>query len=152
MQADNSAHLAKAARRRSERTLARAEQALRDLEDTAQPVTVTAVATRAGVSRAWLYNRPDLRQRIEALRQASPRLAATTQAAERASDASLRQRLTLAHQRIDELSNDNDQLRQQLAKLHGQLRAATVNNGPVKDTVHDTDSQVRPPERLPGQR
>lgn len=66
MRADNSAHLAAAARRRSEQTRARAEQALRELTDSGEPVTVSAVAARARVSRAWLYTQPELRRQIDA--------------------------------------------------------------------------------------
>lgn len=44
--------------------------------------------------------------------------------ASRASDESLRRRLALAHQRITQLRNDNQQLREALARAHGQLRPA----------------------------
>jgi hypothetical protein len=47
MQADNSDHLAEAARRRREQTLSRAHRALRELEDSDQPVTIATVAARA---------------------------------------------------------------------------------------------------------
>jgi hypothetical protein len=148
MSADNSHHLAAAAQRRSEQTLARAQQALRELEDTGQRVTVTAVAARAGVSRAWLYTQPQLRQQIDALRGANP----TSRPAPRepASDPSLRQRLALAHERIHELTSDNQQLRDQIAKLHGQLRAARLGNSPAADTVHDTKSQLKSPNDQTG--
>lgn len=140
MRADNSAHLAAAARRRSEQTRARAEQALRELTDSGEPVTVSAVAARARVSRAWLYTQPELRQQIDAQPGAASAARPATSVAP-ASDASLRQRLSLAHQRIRELIDDNTELRQQIAQLHGQLRAAKLgSNPPVTDTVHDTNS------------
>jgi hypothetical protein len=45
----------------------------------------------------------------------------------RASDDSLRQRLALAHERINQLPTENQQLRDALAHAHGQLRAASLN-------------------------
>jgi hypothetical protein len=39
----------------------------------------------------------------------------------------LHRRLDLAHQRIRQLTADNQQLREQLARAHGALRTATIN-------------------------
>jgi hypothetical protein len=141
MRADNSAHLLSAARRRSEHTLDRARQALRELESAGASISMSAVATRAGVSRAWLYTQTELRQQIDAKRGAAPPRPAQLGAP--ASEASLRQRLTLAHERIRELADDNADLRHQIAQLHGQLRAAKLgDHSRVTDTVHDTNAQV----------
>ena len=49
--------------------LARAEQACAELAASGQPVTFTAVAARAGISRATLYRNPALRAVIETHRQ-----------------------------------------------------------------------------------
>jgi hypothetical protein len=65
--------LNQAASARHERTVARAEQALRELDAAGTPVSFQAVAQRAGVSRQWLYTQPELRARIEALRDRAPR-------------------------------------------------------------------------------
>ena len=139
MRADNSAHLVAAARRRREQTLARARRALHELTAAGEPVTVSAVAARAGVSRAWLYTQTELRQQIDAQRHRAPTRPAASGAP--ASDASLRQRLTLAHERVRELAAHNAELRHQIAQLHGQLRAAKLReHGRVADTVHDTNN------------
>ena len=71
---------------------------------------------------------------------------------ERASDTSLRQRLTLAHERIGELDTENRQLRDQLARLHRQLRIARLGNTNVADTVNDTKPQLMPPSERTGAR
>lgn len=139
MRADNSHHLAAAARQRHEQTMAKAHEAMRHLEASGAAVTIAAIAAKAGVSRAWLYAEPDLRNRLNALR--NNRLVTPPAPVQPSSDASLRARLTLAHQRIRELADDNQQLRAQIARLHGQLRTARLN-GSVADTVHDTNSQV----------
>jgi hypothetical protein len=140
MRADNSRHLAEAARKRSEQTMDRARQALAEMRSAGQPVTIAAVAAQAGISRAWLYTQAELREQIGALRGAATTRSTPTPAP--ASDASLRQRLFLAHQRIRELTEENHQLRDHVAALHGQLRAARLANDPVADTVHNTNSQV----------
>jgi hypothetical protein len=143
MRADNSAHLVAAARRRSEQTLVRARRALRELTVAGEPVTVSAVAARAGVSRAWLYTQTDLRRQIDAHHRRPPTRPATSDAP--ASDASLRQRLALAHERVRELSAHNAELHEQIARLHGQLRATKLReHGSVEDTVHDTNNRVTP--------
>jgi uncharacterized protein DUF6262 len=147
MRADNSHHLAAAARRRREQTLARARKVVQEFEDSGQPTTITAIAARAGVSRAWLYAETELRQRIHARRAKPLTTRPAAEPGERSSDNSLRQRLALAHDRIRELTDDNQQLREQIARLHGQLRAAKIGTVPVADAVHDTNNLVRLPAR-----
>jgi Family of unknown function (DUF6262) len=149
MHADNSHHLAAAAHRRRDQTLARAHQALHELEASGVAVTVTAVAAKAGVSRAWLYAETDLRHRLNALRHRTVAVKPTP--VEPSSDASLRSRLALARQRIRELADDNQQLHDQIARLHGQLRTARLGvNAPVADSVQDTDAQLTSPTRSSG--
>ena len=68
---------------------------------------------------------------------------------ERGSDASLRPRLTLAHERIRELDDETRQLRNQIALLHGQLRANRIAATHVTDTVHDANAQLTRPNSRP---
>jgi Family of unknown function (DUF6262) len=150
MRADNSHHLVAATRRRREQTLAKARQALQELKDSSQPVTIAGVAARAGVSRAWLYAETDLRQQIEALHVKAITARPAAEPAERATDASLRQRLALANHRIRELIDNNHQLRDQIAHLHGQLRTAKLGCTSVADTVNNTNSQLKPRARSSG--
>src|SRR4051794_12767491 len=100
MPTDNSAHLRAAAARRREQTLQRARDALRRLEADGGPVTFDLVARTAGVSRAWLYTEPDIRDAIQRLRSAHrPSANSAVPASQRASDASLLRRLEVAHSR-----------------------------------------------------
>jgi hypothetical protein len=96
------------------------------------------------VSRAWLYAEPELRDDIQRLRASNNPAHAPPTERQHASDASLRNRLTLAHERIRELDHDNHQLRDQIARLHGQLRATSLGSVRVTDTVHDTNTLVKP--------
>ena len=112
MHSDNSQHLVDAARRRRADTFERARRVMRELGEPRQRHTVTQIAAHGGVSRSWLYAQPELRDQIRRLTTAPANSNAPAEHIERGSDASLRQRLTLAHERI----------RNQIAHLHGQLR------------------------------
>ena len=141
MRPDNSHYLLAAAQRRRADTLERARKALQELGETGQRRTVTQIAALAGVSRSWLCAQTDLR---EHLRQLTDQHSASTPAVnhtQRSSDASLRQRLTLAHARIHELDDQNRQLRDQIAHLHGHLRASRLGSNHVADTFPDTNTQ-----------
>ena len=144
MRRDNSHHLIAAAERRRADTLERARRALHELAEIAERRTVTQIAAHAGVSRSWLYAQPELRYQLRQLTAIAETAEPATARIERGSDASLRQRLTLAHEHIRELDNDNRRLRDQIAHLHGQLRANRITSTPVTDTVHDTNTQIKP--------
>lgn len=132
MRADNSRHIVAAARNRHENTRAKAIQALRGIDAAGAAVTFDAVARAAGVSRSWLYTQSDLRAEIERLR-AEQRRASTdpVPARQRASDASLLRRLEAATERNRRLSEENRQLRQQLARALGDVRAARLQSPPA---------------------
>jgi hypothetical protein len=118
MLADNSSHLRAAARSKHEATRTRALAALAKLEADRKRVNVTALAKAAGVARSWIYTQPDLMERIAATpdHPAKPLPTRTT-------DESWQRRLELAHQRIKDLTEENKQMRTQLARAHGQRRA-----------------------------
>jgi len=84
------------------------------------------IAAHAGFSRSWLYAQRELRDQIRRLTAISETAESIPARIERGSDASLRQRLTLAHERIRELDDENRQLRNQIGLLHGQLRANRI--------------------------
>jgi hypothetical protein len=128
MRADNSRHLVAAARTRHEYTRAKAIQALREMESSGATVTFEAIARKAQISRSWLYTQPDLRGEIERLRErANPTPNTTVPARQRASDASLLQRLETANAHNRQLVAENRQLRDQLARALGDLRATRLN-------------------------
>jgi hypothetical protein len=136
MPADNSARLRAAAHRRREQTLQRARDALRQLEAAGGPITFELVARTAGVSRAWLYNQPDICQAVQRLRAAHrPTNGAPVPASQRATDASLLRRLEAAHARNRELAAEIRELRDQLARAYGQLRAARLVSGPPSEAA-----------------
>jgi hypothetical protein len=130
MRADNTSHIIAAARQRREFTRAKAIQALRTLDAAGTPVTFESVARTAAVSRSWLYAQPDIRTEIERLRASRRSTAATAiPARQRSSDASLLRRLEAANQRARHLAEENRELRNQLARILGEQRAAAVTRG-----------------------
>ena len=144
MRHDNSHYLLAAAQRRRADTLERARKALQELGETGQRRTVMQIAAHAGVSRSWLYAQPQLRDQLRRLTVSETAESAPART-QRGSDASLRQRRTLAHERIRELDDENRQLRNQIALLHGQLRANRSAGTHVTDTVHNANTQLTPP-------
>ena len=120
--ADNTPFLAQAAAARRQNTLSKATEAIERLDKSGQPVTFSAVAAAAGVSRTWLYRNPATRDLVNRLRS-EPRSAASTRAAQRATAESLRARLDAAHQEITRLRAENAALREQAARHLGQQRA-----------------------------
>ena len=107
------------------RTLAaeqRVRAALREFEREGAAITFAAVARRARVSRAFLYQHGELRAEIERLRAAQSAAPARPVSRERASDASLRAWLRAA---LDECARRREEiarLREELALAHGRAR------------------------------
>ena len=123
--------LSESATRRHELTRSRAVQALRELDRAGTPVTFAKVAQAAGVSRSWLYTQPDISNQIRRLRQKTNGAgsAGAIPAGQRATDASLRARLTAALDRNKQLAGENARLRRQLARALGDQRSAGVRSG-----------------------
>jgi len=120
--------LSEAAARRHELTRSKAIQALRELDRAGIPVTFAGVAQAAGISRSWLYTQPDISGQIRRLREKNGGAgsAGTIPAGQRATDASLRARLTAALDRNKQLAAEN-------ARLHRQLARALGNQRPSRD-------------------
>lgn len=123
--------LSDAATQRHELTRSKAVQALRELDRAGAPVTFAGVAQAAGVSRSWLYTQPDISSQIRRLREKTQAAgsAGAIPAGQRATDASLRARLTTALDRNRQLADENARLRRQLARALGDQRSARTRSG-----------------------
>jgi hypothetical protein len=113
--------LAAAAQRKRESATGRAREALAAMHDAGSEITFQSVADRAGVSRQWLYKNRELRAEIEKLR-AHHRGPHPVPAAQRTTDASLRQRNAMLLDENRRLRAENTQLKQELARLLGERR------------------------------
>jgi hypothetical protein len=116
--------LNQAAAARHRRTIERAERALRELDAEGAAISFQSVARRAGVSRQWLYTQPGLRQEIEALRATGPVRTDSVPTRQRASEASLRQRVDSLRTENQRLREENQALKAELAIAYGQRRRA----------------------------
>jgi small-conductance mechanosensitive channel len=135
MPADHTA-IVTAARQRHELTRAKAIQAVRELERTGATITFQTVAHAAHVSRSWLYTQPDIRADIQRLRDATRHTSSPPiPTAQRATPDSLRRRLDATHERLRQLTEENQRLRRQLAQILGERRHATM----TASTIHSPD-------------
>jgi hypothetical protein len=124
METDQPGPLALAAARKHDATLARAATALRELDRAGGAINFQAVARAAGVSRQWLYQQPDLRREIEQLRTNSANTAPGVPGGQRATEASLRQRIRSLLDGNHRLRGESDGLRAELALAYGERRDA----------------------------
>ena len=130
--ADNSSFLAQANARRHQAALTAAHHAIEQLQRQGQPVSFSAVAQSAGVSRGWLYRQDQIRDLISRQRALQP--PATRVTTQRATADSLRQRLDTARAENTRLRAENRSLRDQLARQLGLQR-----------TQHAKDTSGEPP-------
>ena len=91
-------------------------------------MTFASVATAAGISRSWLYTQADIRDQIQRLR-GSRDPGTAIPAGQRATDRSLRARLTAALARNQALTDENTRLRRQLARALGDQRSSWTRSG-----------------------
>ena len=98
--------LADAAARRTLDAEQRVRGALRELDSQGATITFAAVAERARVSRAFLYQHAQLRSQIEELRNTQAAAPEGVPARQRAEIVRLRDELALAHGRVRELELD----------------------------------------------
>jgi hypothetical protein len=124
MPPDRPSPLAAAAQRKRDQAFERAHAALRDLARRGETISFQAVARHGGVSRQWLYTQPELRAEIERLRARHPPAAPRVPDAERAREASLRQRNTTLLAENRRLRDQIAELEAELAIVYGQRRAA----------------------------
>lgn len=130
IRARRTAVLTAAAKAKSEAKAYAADQAIRRLVKRGEPVTFQAVQREAGVSHAFLYGNPGLRERIERLRaRARPQPAAASDAS---SDNTIiqamasqishlkkqhRDQTQALHAAVEQAHGENLQLRRELARL-----------------------------------
>lgn len=114
--------LADAAAKRTLDAEHRVHSALRQLDSEGATVTFAAVASRARVSRAFLYAHTELRCEIEALRATQAPAPARLPVRQRASDSSVRARLRAALDESQRQREELARLREELALAHGRVR------------------------------
>lgn len=120
MHADNSTHLIAAAQRRHEDARQRAVHAILTAQSKGHRLSVSALATTAGVSRSFLYANPDLLAALAALRPGLPDRHPTTGTS--ATHKSLISRIAALTEKNKALRTENGDLRHRREAAHGALR------------------------------
>lgn len=116
----NTNGLRQSAQSRHQQAVRRAEEGISRLLQERKPINFNTVAETANVSTAWLYRIPEIRQRIEHLRQ-QPHTQYMIPSKEKASDASKNAMLTALRNRVKALEAENQELKHQLELIYGQL-------------------------------
>ena len=146
--------LTEAAKAKSQNKTRDAEQAIRRLVKRGEPVTFQAVQREAGVSHAFLYNHPELRQRIEHLRN-KPRTATSIESTAGSENTIV---ITLTRQLTDLKKQHHQQvqaLREALERAHGEdldLRRELARRGPTERPNRPTVvaiASTAPPAQMP---
>ena len=146
----NPQHLVQAAHAKHASALQRAQEALRHLDRTGQPITFSSVAQAACVHRSWLYRQPELRAQIERLRaDQQPRSHRQVPAAQRASTQSLRERLEALRQEAARLRQDNQALRDYTSRVLGAQRQAACTTPYVQPPATPLDDMSTTRKALP---
>ena len=115
--------LKRSAQSRSNDTMSRATLAIRQMKSEEVEINFRSVATRAGVSTAWLYRTKPMRDKIMKARTTSPAVAGETPLSrQRLSHERIVATLRL---RIKSLEDGNRELKEQLEAAYGQLAVAS---------------------------
>ncbi len=111
----NNAHL------KSEKTAEKVDEAIQRLIKNKGKVNFNSVSEESGVSKAYLYTHPDIRERIETLRKQQEGLPSPKQVKHEMTEASKGVVIAAKNKRIKELEEENRLLKQELQKLRGKL-------------------------------
>lgn len=106
------------AQQKRSQAMEQTEKAIRELIKEGRSINFETVAQVAGVSRAWLYNQPELRARIEQLRSQQPGKKKVPQS-QRASFASNTAMVRTLKEQIHKTRAENQGLRQHIEEILG---------------------------------
>jgi hypothetical protein len=109
------------AHRKSQKTAEKVDEAIQRLIKNKGKVNFNSISEESGVSKAYLYTHPDLRNRIEALRKQQDGLPSPKQVKREMTDASKDIVIAAKNKRIKELEEENKLLKQELQKLRRKL-------------------------------
>ena len=119
--ADNTKGLKEYAKQRSQIALEKVDKAIRELSLTEQKINFNSVSQLSGVSKTFLYNNPEVKKRIEELRdkQVSRTI---NQRAKYDKTSKAKDIIIMAKdKKIKELEKENKKLKEQLEVLRGKL-------------------------------
>lgn len=111
---DRKEHLKQVHETRKQNTLQRVDHAIKRLVRANESINFNSVANEAGVSKATLYNRKELRDRIESLRQQQIKSPTPKQIKRELNDNNKDAMIESLRRKIKKLEKENKDLREQL--------------------------------------
>jgi hypothetical protein len=108
------------AQARRQQALRRTEEGIRKLMQTKRPITFKSVSEVAGVSTAWLYQQPEIKQQILRLREEGAQQKLPRSKTRTSSDSKDAMIMTL-RQRVKSLEVKNQELEKRIEVLCGHI-------------------------------
>lgn len=106
---------------KSELTLTKVNQAIQMLIKNKEKINFNSVSTTAGVSKSYLYNHLDIRERINKLREQQQGLSSPKQVKREITDTNKDILLAAKNKRIKQLEDENKKLKEEMMRLRGKL-------------------------------
>lgn len=118
---DRKAHLEQVHEQRRQKTNHRVDEAIKRLIALQEPINFNSVSKESGVSKATLYNHPNVRERIERLRSQQEQLPTTKQLKRGRTEDTKDAMIQSLKSRMKRLEAENKQLKEQLKVFHAKL-------------------------------
>ncbi|PPA87641.1 transposase [Brevibacillus laterosporus] len=109
------------ANQKKEDTRQKVDFAIKKLIKQNRNINFNTVATTAGVSKSYLYNHTDFRERIESLRKQQLQVKSPKSVKRNMSDESKDALMEVLRERIKKLENENKRLKEENKRLNGKL-------------------------------
>ncbi len=106
---------------KSELTLTKVNQAIQMLIKNKEKINFNSVSTTAGVSKSYLYNHLDIRERINKLREQQQGLSSPKQVKHEITDTNKDILLAAKNKRIKQLEDENKKLKEEMMRLRGKI-------------------------------
>ncbi|EGD49588.1 hypothetical protein Cpap_4026 [Ruminiclostridium papyrosolvens DSM 2782] len=109
------------AEQKSKNTIAKVDEAIQKLIKSKSKINFNSVSMESGVSKAFLYNNDEIRERIDILRKQQEGLSSPSQVKREMTNNSKDILIAAKNKRIKELEEENKRLKDELMKLRGKL-------------------------------
>jgi hypothetical protein len=109
------------AQKKKEATLQKVNESIQKLIKDKAKINFNSVSMESGVTKTYLYNNHEIRDRIETLRKQQESLPSAKQVKRDMTDASKNVLIAVKNKRIRELENENKRLKEELAYLRGKI-------------------------------
>ncbi|MGW8957707.1 DUF6262 family protein [Paenibacillus sp. NPDC055715] len=111
---DRRAHLKQVHEARKTKTIQRVDESIRRLVKAKEGINFNSVATDSGLSKATLYNNPEIRMRIESLRQQQAQVPTPKQIKREMDENNKDAIIASLKRKMKKLEEENKKLREQL--------------------------------------